>query len=86
MPRFGLTAKIEGRFADGRSLTTLPSEFELDKGYTDECVIRARRRVKWYCRHSSNDKKIAPPPGSQPITASCVNTLYISQLLPIFGM
>ena len=31
-----LTARIEGRFADGRSLSTLPRQFEVDVGYTDE--------------------------------------------------
>ena len=34
-----ITAKIEGRFADGRSLATLPQQFEVDKGYTNECVF-----------------------------------------------
>jgi YaaC-like Protein len=52
-----ITAKIEGRFADGRSLTTLPQQFEVDEGYTKECVIRARRRVKWFGRHTSKEEK-----------------------------
>jgi hypothetical protein len=43
-----ITANIEGRFADGRSLSTLPPQFEIDHGYSNECVIRARRRVRWY--------------------------------------
>jgi YaaC-like Protein len=45
-----ITAKIEGRFADGRSLNTLPSEFEVDVGYTNECVIRTKKKIKWVAR------------------------------------
>lgn len=52
-----ITAKIEGRFADGRSLSTLPDQFEVDKGYANECVIRTRRRVKWYGRPASKEEK-----------------------------
>ena len=52
-----ITAKIEGRFADGRSLATLPQQFEVDKGYTNECVIRTKRRVKWFGRNASKDDK-----------------------------
>lgn len=52
-----ITAKIEGRFADGRSLSTLPDQFEIDKGYTNECVIRTSRRVKWYGRRASKEEK-----------------------------
>jgi len=48
-----ITAKIEGRFADGRSLTTLPSQFEVDVGYKDECVIRTKKNIKWMGRSSS---------------------------------
>jgi YaaC-like Protein len=48
-----VTANIEGRFADGRSLSTLPAQFEIDRGYDKECVIRSRRRTKWYGRRSS---------------------------------
>ena len=46
-------AKIEGRFADGRSLQTLPNEFEVDAGYTDSCVIRTKKKVKWVGRSAS---------------------------------
>jgi hypothetical protein len=52
-----ITAKIEGRFADGRSLATLPRQFEVDKGYTNECVIRTNRRVKWFGRGASKGDK-----------------------------
>jgi YaaC-like Protein len=52
-----ITAKVEGRFADGRSLTTLPDQFEVDLGYTDECIIRTSRRVKLYGRKASKDEK-----------------------------
>jgi hypothetical protein len=52
-----LTAKIEGRFADGRSLSTLPRQFEIDRGYKSDCVIRKRNRVRWYGRLSSRDDR-----------------------------
>lgn len=52
-----ITAKIEGRFADGRSLASLPDQFEVDTGYRDECIIRTSRRVKWYGRNASKDAK-----------------------------
>ncbi len=48
-----ITARIEGRFADGRSLSTLPAEFEVDAGYVDECVIRTKKKVKWFGRATS---------------------------------
>src|SRR5262249_17640038 len=51
------TAKIEGRFADGRSLATLPPQFEIDRGFTNECVIRTRRRVKWFGKQSSKEQR-----------------------------
>ena len=41
-----ITARIEGRFADGRSLSTLPAEFEVDAGYVNECVIRTKGTPK----------------------------------------
>jgi hypothetical protein len=50
-----ITATVEGRFADGRTLATLPSQFEVDRGYTDRCVIRTKKRVKWYGRPASKD-------------------------------
>jgi hypothetical protein len=50
-----ITARVEGRFADGRTLSTLPTQFEVDKGYADHCVIRTRKRVKWYPRLASKD-------------------------------
>jgi hypothetical protein len=40
-----LTARIEGRFADGRSLPTLPSQFEIDEGYNIRSFsARSKRR------------------------------------------
>lgn len=50
-----ITAKIEGRYADGRSLSTLPSQFEVDKGYSTECVIRTKHKIKWHGRRSSKE-------------------------------
>src|SRR5262249_5061252 len=52
-----ITAKIEGRLADGRSLATLPPQFEIDRGFTNECVIRTRRRVKWFGKQSSKEQR-----------------------------
>jgi YaaC-like Protein len=52
-----ITAKIEGRFADGRSLWTLPSQFEVDTGYANECVIRTRRKIRWFGRRSSKEQR-----------------------------
>jgi YaaC-like protein len=52
-----VTARIEGRFADGRSLSTLPGQFEINKGYTEDCVIRTKRKVKWYGRNASKDEQ-----------------------------
>jgi hypothetical protein len=48
-----ITARIEGRFADGRSLTTLPTQFEIDKGYAPACVVRTKKKVKWVSRRST---------------------------------
>jgi YaaC-like Protein len=52
-----VTARIDGRFADGRSLTTLPQQIEVDRGYTEDCVIRTSRRVRWYGRRASKEEK-----------------------------
>jgi YaaC-like Protein len=52
-----ITAKIEGRFADGRSLATLPKQFEVDIGYSPECVIRTKNKVKWYGRRSTKEQR-----------------------------
>lgn len=52
-----MTAKIEGRFADGRSLATLPKQFEIDDGYHDDCVIRTRRKVQWFSKISSREDR-----------------------------
>ena len=52
-----VTASIEGRFADGRSLSTLPQQFEVDRVYKPECVIRTKRSVKWYGRRASVEEQ-----------------------------
>jgi hypothetical protein len=52
-----MTARVDGRLADRRSLGTLPATFEVDEGYTSECVIRTRRRVRWHCRGASKLEK-----------------------------
>jgi YaaC-like Protein len=54
-----LSANVDGRFADRRNLRTLPNEFEIDEGYGDVRVIRARRRVRWFDRNDSAPKKRA---------------------------
>lgn len=53
-----VTANIDGRFADGRRLKTLPQQFERDDGYINECVIRTKRRVEWYHKTSSKSDKM----------------------------
>jgi hypothetical protein len=52
-----ITAHIEGRFADGRSLATLPAQFEVDIGYAPACVIRTKKKVKWLGRQSSKEPR-----------------------------
>jgi hypothetical protein len=54
-----VTADIEGKFADDRSLRTLPSEFERDAGYTDRCVVRTKNRVKWFKKGESKEDRRA---------------------------
>jgi hypothetical protein len=61
-----VTATIDGRYADGRYLSTLPEQFEIDKGYTDKCVIRTKQKVKWHSRK-------APPQGRQDANARLQN-------------
>jgi hypothetical protein len=51
------TAEITGKFADKRSLKTLPSVFEVDAGYTDKCVIRSKKRIKWHDHGASKQEK-----------------------------
>jgi hypothetical protein len=53
------TAVIEGRFADRRSLTTLPPGYEVDRGYTDRCVIRTKKRKKWHAWGDREEAKKA---------------------------
>ena len=52
-----LSANIEGRFADGRVMKTLPDELEQDNGYVDSCVVRTKKRVRWHGHRASNDEK-----------------------------
>jgi len=55
-----ITARIEGRFADGRSLKYIPNHFEVDEGYTTECVIRTKKRIKWFGRSTTKaDQQLA---------------------------
>ena len=45
------SAGIEGRFADTRSLTTLPPIFEVDEGFprkNNSCTVRTKYRIKWH--------------------------------------
>lgn len=51
------SAEISGRFADNRSLRTLPKKFEVDAGYKDKCVIRTKKRIKWYGRGASPEEQ-----------------------------
>lgn len=80
-----LTADIEGRFADGRTLTTLPPGLESDSGYKDRCVIRTKRRVKWYpykCERSEKDSALAR---LQNFHRNGERRLYIYRHILIFG-
>jgi hypothetical protein len=52
-----VSARIEGKFTDLRSLKTLPAEFEIDTGYENECIVRTRRRVRWFNRKSSKAER-----------------------------
>lgn len=51
------SAEINGRYADKRSLRTLPTAFEVDLGYTDKCIIRTKKRVKWHARGADKANK-----------------------------
>jgi hypothetical protein len=53
-----ITAKIEGRFADGRSLSTLPTTFEIDRGFADECVIGPERKSNGSAKVRKVQRKI----------------------------
>jgi hypothetical protein len=48
-----VSASVEGRFADQRSMRTLPPAFELDQGCLPEFVIRTRKRIRWVERGES---------------------------------
>jgi YaaC-like Protein len=52
-----VTAKIEGKFTDRRTLRTLPAAFEIDTGFENECIVRTRRRVRWFDRGSSQAER-----------------------------
>ncbi len=47
-----LSADVEGRFVDGRSMRTLPDGFEVDQGYSGDSrlVIRSTKRIGWFHR------------------------------------
>ena len=40
-------------------MRTLPDGFERDDDYTDRCVIRARRRVRWFGQSDTEDVRSA---------------------------
>lgn len=52
-PYVWFSAEIHGRFADKRTLRTLPERFEVDAGWKASCVIRTKKRVKWSKRGDS---------------------------------
>lgn len=52
-----VTAEIKGRMANKKTLKTLPSELEFDPGYGESCVIRSKKRAKWFDRGDSNQEK-----------------------------
>jgi hypothetical protein len=51
------SAEIEGRSADNRTLRALPSFLERDTGYEDACIIRSKKRYKWFRHGASEDDK-----------------------------
>ncbi|PLX37580.1 MAG: hypothetical protein C0606_04625 [Hyphomicrobiales bacterium] len=51
------SAEVKGRFSDPRSLRTLPSTFEVDGGYVDRCVVRSKKRYKWFKHGDSQEQK-----------------------------
>ncbi|MEP4573053.1 YaaC family protein, partial [Marinobacter sp.] len=58
--RIWVTADVTGRFADGRTMKTLPNHLERDLGYSEEeYVIRPRRRKRWYSRGDNEVQKQA---------------------------
>ncbi|MEM7120555.1 MAG: YaaC family protein [Pseudomonadota bacterium] len=52
-----LSADVDGRFADGRAMRTLPDGLERDGGYDDRCVVRTKRRVRWHGHGADDDEK-----------------------------
>ena len=64
-----MTGEVFGRYADGRTLKTLPSNFEVDEGYKDKCVIRTKKRIKWHARGDD----------SQNIEAACQRLYNLHQ-------
>ena len=57
-PYVWFSAEIRGKFADQRVLRTLPTEFEVDGGFSG-CVIRSRKRSRWYRRGATPAEKRA---------------------------
>lgn len=51
------SAEIFGRMADARVLRTLPATFEVDRGFADQCIIRSKKRIKWFGHRDSQGKK-----------------------------
>lgn len=57
-PYIWFSAEIRGKFSDARALRTLPGDFEVDEGLQG-CVIRSKKRSKWYRRGASKGEKDA---------------------------
>jgi hypothetical protein len=51
------SAEIIGRYSDRRSLRTLPNKFEIDVGYEEKCIIRTKKRIKWYVQGADEIRK-----------------------------
>lgn len=51
--RVWLSAHIDGRFADARTIRTFPGGIEKDNGFTGAFVIRTKKRVEWFSRGAS---------------------------------
>ncbi len=45
--RVWISADVNGRFADARSMATLPEQFERDLGFPNTFTIRTKKRANW---------------------------------------
>lgn len=55
--RIWLSCKITGRYADGRTLNSLPTGLEKDNGFSPDCIVRTTKRIKWHAHNATNDAK-----------------------------